>query len=150
MECAQINVVGGTGSASPTTYSIPGIYKATDPGLLINIYTMTSSSTYTIPGPPVFSCGAGGSSPSSSTSSKAATSTTLATSTTKATTSSTSTKATTSSTTTTKATTTSSAAGSTCTAAQWAQCGGIGYTGCTTCASGYKCNYSNDYYSQCY
>jgi len=50
MECAQINVTGGTGSASPATYSIPGIYSATDPGLLINIYSMTSSSTYTIPG----------------------------------------------------------------------------------------------------
>jgi Auxiliary Activity family 9 (formerly GH61) len=50
IECAQINVTGGTGSASPTTYSIPGIYKATDPGLLINIYQMTSSSIYTIPG----------------------------------------------------------------------------------------------------
>jgi len=50
MECAQINVTGGTASASPATYSIPGIYKANDPGLLINIYSMTSSSTYTIPG----------------------------------------------------------------------------------------------------
>ncbi|KAL1840374.1 hypothetical protein VTK73DRAFT_3778 [Phialemonium thermophilum] len=36
-----------------------------------------------------------------------------------------------------------------CTAAHWAQCGGIGYTGCTTCASPYKCQYSNDWYSQC-
>jgi cellulase len=50
MECAQINVTGGTASASPATYSIPGIYKANDPGLLINIYSMTSSSKYTIPG----------------------------------------------------------------------------------------------------
>jgi hypothetical protein len=50
MECAQINVVGGSGASSPATYSIPGIYKATDPGLLINIYSMTPSSTYTIPG----------------------------------------------------------------------------------------------------
>lgn len=70
MECAQIEVSGGTGSASPATYSIPGIYKvshmtraevtprltthliskATDPGILINIYSMTPASTYTIPG----------------------------------------------------------------------------------------------------
>jgi cellulase len=50
MECAQINVVGGTASASPATYSIPGIYKATDPGILISIYSMTPASTYTIPG----------------------------------------------------------------------------------------------------
>ena len=54
---------------------------------------------------------------------------------------------------TTKATTTSAAAtttaGSGCTAAQWAQCGGNGYTGCTKCASPYTCKYSNDWYSQC-
>lgn len=31
----------------------------------------------------------------------------------------------------------------------WAQCGGIGWTGGTTCVSGYTCKYSNDYYSQC-
>ncbi|KAH7368306.1 glycoside hydrolase superfamily [Plectosphaerella cucumerina] len=36
-----------------------------------------------------------------------------------------------------------------CTAAQFAQCGGIGYSGCTTCASGLRCVYSNDWYSQC-
>jgi len=50
MECAQLNITGGTGTASPTTYSIPGIYSATDPGLLVNIYSMTSASTYKIPG----------------------------------------------------------------------------------------------------
>lgn len=27
MECAQINISGGTAKVSPTTYSIPGIYK---------------------------------------------------------------------------------------------------------------------------
>ncbi|KAK9773034.1 putative Endo-beta-1,4-glucanase D [Seiridium cardinale] len=58
MECAQISISGGKGTVSPTTYSIPGIYSATDPGLLINIYSMTSSSTYTIPGPEVFTCAA--------------------------------------------------------------------------------------------
>ncbi|KAI1433818.1 lytic polysaccharide monooxygenase [Xylaria sp. CBS 124048] len=50
MECAQINISGGSASVSPTTYSIPGIYSADDPGLLINIYTMTADSTYIIPG----------------------------------------------------------------------------------------------------
>ncbi|KAK6505727.1 hypothetical protein TWF481_007619 [Arthrobotrys musiformis] len=34
-------------------------------------------------------------------------------------------------------------------AAAWAQCGGSGYTGSTTCVSGYYCAYSNAYYSQC-
>jgi len=54
MECAQINVIGGSGSKSPATVSLPGAYKASDPGILINIYqTLTG---YTIPGPAVFTC----------------------------------------------------------------------------------------------
>lgn len=36
-----------------------------------------------------------------------------------------------------------------CAISQWGQCGGEGFTGCTACASGYTCSYSNDYYSQC-
>ncbi|KAF5355158.1 hypothetical protein D9756_005598 [Leucocoprinus leucothites] len=31
----------------------------------------------------------------------------------------------------------------------WGQCGGIGWSGGTTCVSGYTCTFSNDYYSQC-
>lgn len=31
----------------------------------------------------------------------------------------------------------------------WGQCGGIGWTGQTTCVAGYTCVYSNDWYSQC-
>ncbi|TBU35662.1 cellobiohydrolaseII [Dichomitus squalens] len=31
----------------------------------------------------------------------------------------------------------------------WGQCGGIGWTGATTCASGSVCTELNDYYSQC-
>nr|ADZ99358.1 endo-1,4-beta-xylanase B [Phialophora sp. CGMCC 3328] len=42
-----------------------------------------------------------------------------------------------------------SGGGGGCTAAHWAQCGGTGYTGCTTCASPYTCQVSNPYYSQC-
>ncbi|KAL9110354.1 MAG: hypothetical protein Q9227_005085 [Pyrenula ochraceoflavens] len=34
-------------------------------------------------------------------------------------------------------------------AQHWGQCGGIGWTGPTTCASPYKCTASNAYYSQC-
>ncbi|OLN86545.1 Glucuronoxylanase XynC [Colletotrichum chlorophyti] len=36
-----------------------------------------------------------------------------------------------------------------CTVAQFAQCGGSGYSGCTVCASPFKCTYSNEWYSQC-
>ncbi|KAI1338880.1 hypothetical protein F5Y15DRAFT_385690 [Xylariaceae sp. FL0016] len=38
---------------------------------------------------------------------------------------------------------------SSCSASQYAQCGGIGWTGCTSCASGTTCQLQNDYYSQC-
>ncbi|ORY03921.1 glycoside hydrolase superfamily [Clohesyomyces aquaticus] len=34
--------------------------------------------------------------------------------------------------------------------AKWGQCGGIGYSGATSCASGSTCHKINDYYSQCY
>lgn len=140
MECAQINITGGTGTATPATVSFPGAYSATDPGLLINIYSMTPSSTYIVPGPAVFTCDGSSSGSSSSTSTKPAT--TLTTSV-KTSTSTTSTKTTTSA----AQTTTASSGG--CSAGAYAQCGGIGWTGCTTCASGYTCKKSNDYYSQC-
>lgn len=51
---------------------------------------------------------------------------------------------------TTKTTTTTSATTTaTGTSAHWGQCGGIGWTGPTVCASPYTCTYVNDYYSQC-
>ncbi|KAI1739097.1 PHB depolymerase family esterase [Xylaria scruposa] len=59
----------------------------------------------------------------------------------------TSTLTTTKSTTTTKSATATPTSGSG--AAQYAQCGGIGWTGATTCASPYTCKKLNDYYSQC-
>jgi len=34
-------------------------------------------------------------------------------------------------------------------AAHWGQCGGIGWTGATSCVSPYTCTYVNDWYSQC-
>ncbi|KAH7131242.1 endoglucanase-1 [Dactylonectria macrodidyma] len=34
-------------------------------------------------------------------------------------------------------------------AAAWAQCGGTGWTGQTTCTSGYTCTKQNDWYYQC-
>ncbi|KAG8867665.1 hypothetical protein FRB97_003158, partial [Tulasnella sp. 331] len=50
-------------------------------------------------------------------------------------------------TTTTKATTTSTTSGATQT--HYGQCGGVGYSGPTVCASPYTCTYSSAYYSQC-
>ncbi|KAI1442800.1 lytic polysaccharide monooxygenase [Annulohypoxylon stygium] len=50
MECAQVNITGGSANKTPTTYSLPGIYKQDDPGILVNIYSMTANSQYVIPG----------------------------------------------------------------------------------------------------
>lgn len=45
--------------------------------------------------------------------------------------------------------TTPAGGGGSGTAPHWGQCGGIGWTGATVCASPYKCTYSNAWYSQC-
>ncbi|EHK21668.1 glycoside hydrolase family 62 protein [Trichoderma virens Gv29-8] len=42
-----------------------------------------------------------------------------------------------------------SSGGGSGTAAHWAQCGGQGWTGPTTCESPYKCTVSSEWYSQC-
>ncbi|RYO88520.1 hypothetical protein DL766_007228 [Monosporascus sp. MC13-8B] len=52
---AQINVIGGTGNKKPSTVSLPGAYKGSDPGITINIYWPPVES-YKIPGPNVFTC----------------------------------------------------------------------------------------------
>ncbi|KZV81446.1 hypothetical protein EXIGLDRAFT_685992 [Exidia glandulosa HHB12029] len=44
---------------------------------------------------------------------------------------------------------TSTSGGGACTVAKFGQCGGTGFSGCTTCASGSTCTFSNDWYSQC-
>ncbi|CAJ2499730.1 Uu.00g025830.m01.CDS01 [Anthostomella pinea] len=55
ISCAQLTVTGG-GSKTPTgLVAFPGAYKATDPGLMINIYYPVPTS-YTAPGPAVFTC----------------------------------------------------------------------------------------------
>jgi len=53
MECGNLEVTGG-GSQTPDTSSIPGIYQASDPGILLDIYSGITS--YTIPGPALFTC----------------------------------------------------------------------------------------------
>lgn len=131
MECAQINVTGGTGTGKPSTVSFPGAYSATDPGILINIYqTLTS---YTIPGPAPFTCAAGSGPAAPSSSKPSATPTTLST-TVKPSSTISSTKA---------ATSTAGAA----VAPLYGQCGGSGWTGASTCASG-TCKASSQFYSE--
>ncbi|KAF5382565.1 hypothetical protein D9615_002884 [Tricholomella constricta] len=121
MECAQLQITGG-GSTSPATVSFPGAYKGSDPGISVNIYNGITS--YTIPGPSVFSCN-GQPNPTTTQGSTMTTTTT----------------------TTTVPTTSAPPSGGT--AAHYAQCGGIGYTGPTVCESPWTCVKSNDYYSQC-
>ncbi|KAG7293933.1 hypothetical protein NEMBOFW57_003994 [Staphylotrichum longicolle] len=56
ISCAQITVTGGSGTYSPKNLvSFPGAYKATDPGIMINIYYPVPTS-YTPPGPPAETC----------------------------------------------------------------------------------------------
>ncbi|EPE27438.1 Cellulose-binding protein [Glarea lozoyensis ATCC 20868] len=127
MECAQINVTGGSGTAAPSTVAFPGAYKSTDPGILINIYQTLPS--YKIPGPPVFTCGSGsGPAPGTTSTPPAATPTTLATST--------------------KVSTSAVSSSTAKPAALYAQCGGDKWAGATTCVSG-TCKAQSLYYSQC-
>lgn len=88
----------------------------------------------------------GGSSSSTTSSSRTLSSTTTSTSRAGTTTTS-STTLTTSTTRTSSSTLTAPA--STCTVSLYGQCGGTGYTGCTTCASGSTCTVQNAYYYQC-
>jgi cellulase len=55
MECAQINVLGGEASKTPSdTVSLPGAYKQDEPGILFNLYS--GQIDYQEPGPGVFTC----------------------------------------------------------------------------------------------
>ncbi|KAK3328762.1 family 61 glycosyl hydrolase [Apodospora peruviana] len=126
MECAQIQITGSGTTTGSNTVSFPGAYSATDPGILVSIYDSTGGSTmggraYTIPGPPVLTC-SGNSNPNPGT-----TPTTLVTSVTP---------------------TPTAGTGNGGTAPLYSQCGGQGWTGATTCASG-TCKVSNQWYSQC-
>jgi cellulase len=63
MECVQIKVTSSGTKALPAGVSIPGVYKATDPGILFDIYN--SFTSYPIPGPAVWDGSSSGSSASS-------------------------------------------------------------------------------------
>jgi cellulase len=141
--CFQITVTGG-GSNRPSGVTFPGAYSASHPGILCNIHTSLSS--YSAPGPAVISggttktAGSGCSGCESSCRPGSGPSGTLGGST------PTNTGGTNPTSTGTQPTTTSNPGG--CQAQQWQQCGGIGFTGCTSCAQG-TCTRQNDYYSQC-
>ncbi|KAF3939466.1 Endoglucanase-4 [Dactylella cylindrospora] len=155
--CMQLKITGPGGSCSPK-YRLPGAYSSTQNNIYIpDFYYGFVPSTYSAPGPAVATCTGGGGSQPTTTASRTTTTTsrtTLATTTTTSrvvttTTTSPRTSSTTTTTSrTTSRTTTTSAAGGGTGAPLYGQCGGIGWTGPTTCASG-TCTVSNAYYSQC-
>ncbi|KAI5120273.1 hypothetical protein M0805_005330 [Coniferiporia weirii] len=135
-ECAQIQITNGgslapSGDELPSQVKFPGAYSNNDPGLNIDIYSNAAQTetTYVIPGPPLYgSSGSTGGGSVPTTVQPAPTSTVPAP---------------------TSSSTPSSTAAPGTGAAEYAQCGGIGFTGTTTCASPFTCNVVNDYYSQC-
>jgi cellulase len=128
--CAQIRVTGsGTNDGSGSTVSFPGAYPANDPGIVVSIYDLMGQPTnggrsYSIPGPRPITCSGGGNpNPNPDP-------TTLTTSTRPSPTNG------------------GGDGGSGTGAALYGQCGGIGFSGPTTCAQG-TCTKTNDWYSQC-
>jgi len=146
--CYQLSITG-SGSASPSLVLLPGAYKATDPGILINIHTALA--TYAAPGPTVYAGGSTKSAGAACLGVEASTGTGPVVSQT-APPASSSTKPAGTQTTSTPPASTGGGGGGTsgCTAAKYAQCGGTGWTGCTACPSGSTCvGVSAPYYYQC-
>ncbi|PGH11165.1 hypothetical protein AJ80_07267 [Polytolypa hystricis UAMH7299] len=59
MECAQVRISGGTGAKQPETVSLPGAFQANHPGISVMIWNDVGQpypTSYTPPGPPVFTC----------------------------------------------------------------------------------------------
>ncbi|CAK5262488.1 unnamed protein product [Mycena citricolor] len=62
--CSQLKV-GGSGTGAPTSSELvkfPGAYSATDPGILVDVYTNTGA-PYSFPGPPIAAFAGGSPSP---------------------------------------------------------------------------------------
>lgn len=53
LACTQIKITGGGNGNPGPLVSFPGAYSSTDPGILVDIYTMDPAS-YQPPGPPVW------------------------------------------------------------------------------------------------
>ncbi|EAU32052.1 hypothetical protein ATEG_07790 [Aspergillus terreus NIH2624] len=177
MECVQVKVTSDGSKTLPEGVSIPGTYTATDPGILFDIYN--SFDSYPIPGPAVWDGSSSGSSSGSSkttaaapaATSAASASSTKAPATTAAPVQTESAKPATSTTQAAAPTTLVTSAKPTATATagagdsgsgscsatapatgvvkMYAQCGGMNYSGSTTCESGLTCKQWNPYYHQC-
>ncbi|KAF3004777.1 hypothetical protein E8E13_002001 [Curvularia kusanoi] len=141
MECVHIKVEGsGTAQLPSNGVKFPGAYKATDAGVLFDIYAGKTS--YPGVGPAVWS---GASSGGSSGSSPAPAETSAAAAKPTATAAAPTTLATSAK----PAPTKEAETGAGAAVAKYGQCGGKGYSGATSCASGSTCSKQNDYYSQC-
>jgi len=149
-ECAQIQITGG-GSLAPTAAELvkfPGAYSNTDPGINLDVYgtAAQTQTTYVIPGPACYAGAAcaGASSgsaapPPQSTVSVAPTSVAP-----------TSVHPTSVAPTTVHSSSVAAPSSTGAVAAQYAQCGGTGFTGPTACVSGTTCTaISPPYYYQC-
>ena len=113
----------GGGSASPAVVSLPGAFKASDPGILVNIHAKLA--TYVAPGPTVYSGGTTKSAGAVCVGVEAVKTTGPAVSQIQTGSPSSPTGA------------PDGGAPIGCTVAKYAQCGGDGYTGCTTCDVSY-------------
>ncbi|KAK6341563.1 hypothetical protein TWF696_008635 [Orbilia brochopaga] len=147
ISCAQLRVSGSGSWTGSNFLNFPGAYSQNDPGIQINIYGSSGQPDnggrpYTAPGGPVQTqqCGGGGNPTTTARTTTTTARTTTAPTTTLRTT-------TTARTTTTTARTTTGGGGGTG-QTLYGQCGGVGWTGPTTCASG-TCKELNAYYSQC-
>lgn len=120
-----------------TTSGVPADVESQAPNsnvIYSNIKVGPINSTFTGATSPGTGGGSSSSSPSSSTTVRTSSSSTIRTT----------------STTSVRTTSTTSATGGSATGADhWGQCGGIGWTGPTTCKSPYTCQTQNPYYSQC-
>ncbi|KAI1119793.1 glycosyl hydrolase family 61-domain-containing protein [Nemania abortiva] len=127
-QCFNIAITG-SGTDKPAGTLGVNLYKPNDAGILFNPYI--NFSTYTIPGPSLYRPGSG-----SVSSSTTATATPTTTATTLATTTTTKVSTTTTTATKTNTTTTASPTSTGIGAPLYGQCGGIGWSGTTTCAQG--------------
>nr|AAM22493.1 family 61 endoglucanase [Phanerodontia chrysosporium] len=136
--CLQVEIVNGGNVELPEGIPLPGSYDPYDPGILVQLYKITPTTpNYTIPGGPVLLPGGSGDwaqdvfgTGSVSSSAPAPPPTSFSTSTPLSTIS-------------------SAPTSSVVLVAKYGQCGGLTYTGPTTCVSGTTCTALNDYYSQC-
>lgn len=170
ISCAQLTVTGsGAGTPTPKV-SIPGVYKADDPGLKINIYWPIPTA-YTMPGPSVWPEGSGSSNstgaatpaastPAASTPSAVAAAAVVSTPAAVPTPQAISTPAVVPTpvgtpvgtplfTPPTPVNTPVATPGAGGSVPRFGQCGGSNYKGSTECASGATCKQWNDFYSQC-